>query len=187
MSVEKGQAIFSVPPVVRSNFPNTNFQASLPLPAVTTFGVGLNPTNKLTLGADVSWVGWSAYETLRFEYEQPVAGALIQEAQRNYQDAWTYSIGAEYALNEIITLRAGGYYTTTPVKDGYLTPETPDSDTRALTFGASYKIGSHLKIDASLLYLNRKKRTDSGEFSGGIAGTYKAIGVVPGLSLTYLF
>ncbi|MCC9167317.1 OmpP1/FadL family transporter [Pontibacter harenae] len=188
MKVEDGEATFTVPASVGSRFPaGTEFNASLPLPATLTFGVGFMPTEALTIAVDISHVGWSAYERLRFEYSQSVNGSSFTENARNYEEAFIFRIGGEYKVSDALALRAGAYYDQSPVQTGYLTPETPDADARGLSAGIGYSLSENISIDASFLYINKKERTDASNLSSGIAGTYKSIAYIPGLAVNFKF
>ncbi|MCJ8167176.1 outer membrane protein transport protein [Pontibacter sp. E15-1] len=189
IKVNDGSVTFrNIPASAMGNFPDgTEFSASLPMPSTLSLGVGFKPTDQLTLAVDVSRVQWSAYENLRFDFTQPVAGSTVSESDRKYEDAMIYRIGGEYQLNEALALRAGAYYDQTPVQDGYLTPETPDSDSRGLSVGVGYKVSDNFSLDASFLYINKAKRTDAADKSRGIAGTYKSIAYIPGLAVNFQF
>ncbi|MDX5437493.1 MAG: outer membrane protein transport protein, partial [Pontibacter sp.] len=189
LKVEDGDVTFSnIPAAAAGNFPSgTTFTAELPMPSTLTLGIGFRPSEQLTLAVDVSRVGWSAYESLRFDFSQPVAGNTVSESGRNYEDAMIYRIGGEYMVNEALALRAGAYYDQTPVQDGYLTPETPDSDSRGLSAGIGYSFSDMISVDASFLYINKAKRTDTAELSGGVPGTFKSTAYIPGLALNFKF
>ncbi|RAU84374.1 OmpP1/FadL family transporter [Pontibacter arcticus] len=188
MKVEEGDTEFNAPASVAGRFPaGTTFDAELPLPSTVSIGVGIMPTEKLTIAIDVSRVGWSAYEKLRFDYSANVNGASFTENARNYDDAYIFRIGGEYKLTEALNLRAGAYYDNTPVEDGYLTPETPDANALGLSAGIGYTLSEKLSIDASFLYINKEERTDLSNKSGGIAGTYKSVAYAPGIGLNYKF
>ncbi len=189
LSVEEGSVTFTnVPASASANFqPGTQFSAELPLPSTLSLGIGYKPSEQLTLAVDVSRVGWSAYEELRFDFTKPVAGNESSVSGRNYEDAYIYRIGAEYEVSDALALRAGAYLDQTPVQDGYLTPETPDADSRGLSVGLGYRISDNFAVDASFLYINKKERTDAADKSNGIAGTYKSVAYIPGLALTYNF
>lgn len=188
MKVEGGDATFTVAPSIRARFPEgTEFDAELPLPSTLTLGIGFMPTEALTLAVDISRVGWSAYESLRFDYTQDVNGANFSENARNYEDAYIYRIGAEYKVADAIALRGGAYYDSSPVQDGYLTPETPDADALGLSVGVGYTVTDNISFDASFLYINKKERTDTGAQSGGISGTYKSIAYIPGVAVNFTF
>lgn len=188
MKVEGGDATFTVAPSISGRFSEgTQFDAELPLPSTLSLGIGYMPTEALTLAVDISRVGWSAYERLRFDYSKTVNGADFTENARNYEDAYIYRVGTEYRVSEGLALRAGAYLDKTPVQDGYLTPETPDADSRGLSVGVGYAVTDNISLDASFLYINKKERTDTGAASGGISGTYKAVAYIPGLAVNFTF
>ncbi len=170
MKVKDGDATFTTPTAapIASRFPaGTQFNVTLPLPANMTLGLGLRATDQLTIAADVQFVQWSAYKSLRFDYTQAVNGSNFSENARNYQDVFIYRLGAEYAVSDKFQVRAGGYFDQSPVENGYLTPESPDANAIGLSAGLSYQLTEKLGLDASFLYLNRKKRTDAADLSGG--------------------
>lgn len=189
IEVEDGEVTFSnVPAAAKGNFPDgTTFSAGLPMPATLSLGIGYKPNERFTVAVDVSRVEWSAYEKLRFDFSQNVAGKPFSESARNYEDAMIYRIGGEYMATEALAVRAGAYYDQTPVQDGYLTPETPDADSRGFSAGLGYSVSEKLSIDASFLYINKAKRTDTADKSGSVAGTYKAIAYIPGVGLNFKF
>src|SRR5690606_41998892 len=89
--------------------------------------------------------------------------ALLQDASspRNYKNSWVYKIGAEVRAAERLWLRAGVYYDLTPVKKGYMTPETPDANRLGLTAGVGYRISDQLTLDVSFLYSDGIERTQT--------------------------
>lgn len=189
LKVEGGDVMFSnIPAAARGNFPEgTTFNAELPMPSTLSVGIGFKPNERLTLAADVSHVGWDAYEKLRFDFSQNVAGSPFSEASRNYENAFIYRIGGEYMATDALALRAGAYLDKTPVQDGYLTPETPDSDSRGLSAGIGYSVSENFSIDASFLYINKKERTDAANLSNGVPGTFKSVAYIPGIGLNFKF
>ncbi len=105
---------------------------------------------------------------------------------RQYKNSSIIRLGAQYHLKEKIFVRAGIYYDFTPVQNGYLTPETPDSDKLTFTAGASYKPSKHFNIDASLAYVIGFTRTDT-NIETGFRGTWKSRALLPGIGLEYVF
>jgi long-chain fatty acid transport protein len=103
-----------------------------------------------------------------------------------YKNAFIFRIGTQYKCNDKWTFRAGAYYDMTPVKSGYLTPETPDSDKIGITTGVSFNVTKTFHVDASLLYIEGRKRTDT-NIETQFTGTYKTKAVVPGISIEYIF
>jgi len=95
-------------------------------------------------------------------------------------------LGAQWKINDMFTVRAGGYYDPSPVKTDYMDPMLPSSNEFALTCGASVYPTKGLSIDVSFEYLMGSLRT--GTYSPeNFAGTYKTTFYMPGLGLTYNF
>ncbi|MDX5444264.1 MAG: outer membrane protein transport protein [Hymenobacteraceae bacterium] len=187
MKVDEGDAMFNTPASVSSQFLDTKFTATLPLPSNITLGLGYKVTDDLTLALDVQRVNWSAYEELRFDYEQPINGSTFTASARNYEDVYIYRLGAQYKIDENLTVRAGGYYDNTPVQDGYLTAETPDANAVGLSTGVGYRFGEKFQVDASFLFIDKEERTDAADKSLNQAGTYKTKVYIPGLAVSYKF
>jgi long-chain fatty acid transport protein len=191
MTVENGTATFDRPDLVVASGQvpaSTSFTSALPLPSYFTIGAAYQFTENFMLGLDVSHAGWSAYQSLRFDYADPVGGEMYTEAPRNYENTWTIKLGGEYRLVENFKLRAGGYYDQAPVQDGYLTAETPDANTVGLTGGFGLSLGERINLDGSFLYINKQQRSNI-ELDGlnNPIGTYKSKAFIPGISLTVNF
>jgi len=193
--------------LINRQFTATNFTATLPLPAVASIGIGVMPTEKLTIGIDASLTFWSAYRTLdlNFSGNNGNAGAAtdantglvgnsnFSTSKRYYQDALAFRVGGQYKVNDKLTVRAGTAYDFTAVKDGYVGPETPDADRIQATAGLSYQATEHFGVDASFLFEAFRQRTqtqaqllDNGT-TDRIAGTYRTDIFIPGVGLHYKF
>ncbi len=184
VGVQNGSATFTVPGSVASNFPNANFEASLPLPSVISLGAAYRPSEKLLVSAEVNYVGWSAYKELKFKYDTLIAGSSESVSKRNYKNAFIFKLGLEYAIKENLFVRAGTYFDQSPVPDGYMTAETPDSNTLGYSFGIGYKIGEAINIDASVLFVDRAKRENvAAPDANTLSGTFHAGAVIPGISV----
>ncbi|MDO7873249.1 outer membrane protein transport protein [Hymenobacter sp. ASUV-10] len=181
-------------------FVGNKFDATLPLPASVNIGLGIMPNDKLTIGLDVNWTQWSEYRALRFDFTKDGAPASVgdltrtfSESKRNYEDALTFRLGGQYKVTDKLALRLGGAYDMTPVKDGYVTPETPDNDRIIGTAGIGYDITENLGVDASFMFQAILKRTqteaqllDNGT-TDRVAGTYRTNISIPGIGVRYNF
>ncbi|MFL5765746.1 MAG: OmpP1/FadL family transporter [Bacteroidia bacterium] len=186
VKVNGGSAEFDVASAVSNYFPSTTFSTELKLPQVAALGFGYCPNKKLKLALDINYVGWSSYDSLRINFEENTDKLKDISSARMYKDSYIFRIGAQYQLNQKWTVRLGSYYDMSPVKAGYLTPETPDADKLGITAGASFNITKKVHVDASLLYIEGKKRTDT-NLETDFSGTYKSKAVVPGISIEYVF
>lgn len=179
---------------VRAAFTAKKFDATLPLPATTSIGIGFTPTEKLTVGADVNFTQWSTYKSLDFAFDGNVGGSTTSTSVRNYKDSFAFRLGGQYRVMDALTLRLGGYFDQTPVRDGYITPETPDANRLAGTTGASIHIGEHVDIDLAYEFLAFKQRTQTqAELEANnvavdrVAGTFQTYISVVGAGLNYKF
>jgi len=185
-------------PALQSRFVGNKFDATLPLPASVNFGLGITPNEKLTIGLDVNWTQWSEYRALRFDFTKDGAAAQVgndtfSESKRSYEDALTFRLGGQYKVTDKLALRLGAAYDMTPVKDGYVTPETPDNDRIIGTAGIGYDITDKLGVDASFMFQAILKRTqteaqllDNGT-TDRVAGTYRTNISIPGIGVRYNF
>ena len=194
-------------PALNGRFTATAFDATLPLPASVNIGIGIMPTDKLTIGFDVNWVQWSEYRALRFDFSGNngnagpatdantglVGGNKFSESKRAYEDALAFRLGGQYKVTDKLALRLGTAFDMTPVRDGFITPETPDGDRVIGTAGIGYDITENFGVDASFMFQAILKRTQTQEdlLDNGtqdrVAGTYRTNISIPGIGVRYNF
>lgn len=183
MNLNEGIADFTVPGAIAANFPDQSFTGSLPLPSVTTLGLAYKPNSKINVVLDINYVGWSAYDTLAFDYEINTASLDDTKSPRNYRNIFAFRAGVSYELIENLELRAGGGFGFTPVPESSVTPETPDANRGYVTFGLGYKFNEHFSVDASLYYTQLTRTATNGETN--LSGTFRTKAIAPGLGLIY--
>lgn len=94
----------------------------------------------LGLSASVKWTRWSRFEYLNIYSNAKGKDDRVNSTYENWQDTWTYAIGADYDLNKDWVLRAGIEYDETPIPgDANRTARIPDDDRIITSLGASYK------------------------------------------------
>ncbi len=184
----------NTPASVAGLFTAKNFDVTLPLPDVYSFGIGVRPNDKLTIAFDANLVGWSRYRTLDFTYSGGVlGGATSSTSKRQYEDALAFRAGAQYKVTDNFTVRAGTFYDFSTVRNGFVTPETPDADRIGATAGFTYTFGQRFGIDGSFLFEDFMKRSQSQSdlvslgTTDRVAGTYKTTISVPGVGLFVKF
>jgi long-chain fatty acid transport protein len=173
VSVENGAANFTVPGAVKDYFPDGAFTTKLKLPSTISVGFGY-AKEKWQFALDINRTGWSSYDSLRIDFATNTEKLDDVQSARMYKDVFTYRIGANYKASEHWEFRAGFYYDNTPVQDGYLTPETPDTDRFGITAGTSFNLTRNIGINAFYLFSQGSKRTDT-NLETGFSGTYKTI------------
>ncbi|HPE34434.1 MAG TPA: outer membrane protein transport protein [Bacteroidales bacterium] len=187
MSLEEGDAVFTVPASIPEQLiPRENtFNAELPLPANLDFGISYQATDKLLLAAEVNYVFWDVYDSLKFEFSKNPA-MLNSSNPRKYSNTLIPRIGAEYKFSDIVTGRIGFYYDPTPTNNQYFTPETPSLTTYAFTLGLSVYPIENFAIELSYLHLETQQETKS-YVPDNFTGDYKSRTLIPGVGLRYNF
>ncbi len=187
IKVEDGDATFNTSSTFSTYFPKDNkFDAELPFPSSINFGVSFSPTDKLLVAADINYIGWSAYDKLNFDFKTNTTQLADSENPREWDNTLIYRLGAQYKATEILDLRAGLYYDSTPIQDTLLNPETPGANKIGMSCGFSVKPMEKLSIDASFLYikgLEREAEYKPSQFKG----TYNTAAFIFGLGVTYNF
>lgn len=186
MKVKNGKARFQVPSSLSASFPNTSFEASVPLPQIFSVGVGVRATEKLTVQLDVNYVGWSAYDTLGFDYKDNTTVLKDTREPRSYQDKIAIRLGGHYQWNPQWAFMLGTGYDPSPVKDGLVSPDLPDANRWLLCGGVTYKASDRITILSALEYgvsVKRKSTYTPANFNG----TYQTKALVPTIGITYDF
>ncbi|HET8885412.1 MAG TPA: outer membrane protein transport protein [Salinimicrobium sp.] len=190
LNAEGGEANFeNVPDSPLTNFPDTTFDAALPMPAELAVGVSYEFGDKWLVAVDLNRTFWSVYNSLDIDF----ADDAIPDSKnvRNYANSNTYRFGVQYKALQNLTLRAGYYLDKSPVKKGYFAPETPRNDAQGFTGGLSYDISSKFAVDLSFLYMKFDEIDASYDYYAEngqevpFGGTYKSTAFVPGIGITY--
>jgi long-chain fatty acid transport protein len=98
----------------------------------------------------VGWTGWSSVQELRVVRD---TGATVSVTPERWRDVFRYALGASYAINPRLTLRAGTAYDNTPVPDATRTPRLPDTDRIWATTGGRWQPTDSLLIDFGYAHL----------------------------------
>lgn len=176
----KGTATFSATPAA-----NGPVKANLTLPDSASLSIvhQLNP--RVELLADVTWTGWSDFEELRIVRTN---GTLLGFTQENWSDSYRYSVGANYRLNDKLTLRGGVAYDETPVSDAFRTVRIPDESRTWLAFGAQYRLSSNTALDFGYAHLFVKDAAiDNPDNGARVTGKYEASVDILSAQLTHNF
>lgn len=145
--------------------------ADLTLPDSASLSVFHKLDTRWDLLADVTWTGWSDFDALRIVN---ASGGPVSTTIENWDDSYRYSLGANYHLNERVTLRGGVAYDQTPVSDTYRTARIPDGDRTWITFGGQYRMSDRNILDFGYAHLFiRDARIDKTESPVRLSGTYE--------------
>jgi len=104
--------------------------------------------------ADLQYTGWGSVQDLTFVRTSGTgSGTELQSTALNFQDAWRFSVGANYRYDEQWLFRGGLAYDQSPVQTAYRTVRLPDADKTWLALGAQYKFNPKLWLDFGAVYI----------------------------------
>lgn len=154
------------------NINYANFEASMPCPYILTFGAAYKFTPKLTVAFDAQFNGWKAYRKLDIEFAE--APVFNQNLPKNYSNAWTWHLGAEYNLTKRFDVRAGLMIDCSPCNKDFYNPETPGMTKIEPSVGFTFRPVPRFGIDLAFMYVAGCGQTGTGEYADFLAPVYNA-------------
>jgi long-chain fatty acid transport protein len=146
--------------------------AGVTLPDSASLSLFHTLNERWDLLADVSWTGWSDFQALRIVTASGTPA--VPPVTENWDDSYRYSLGANYRLNDKLTLRGGVAFDQTPVSDAFRTARIPDEDRTWVTFGAQYRLSPQSVLDVGYAHLFVKDaRINKTESGVTLSGTYE--------------
>lgn len=148
-----GSALTSVPSVV-GVYQDCDVKGSVTLPDMVAFGVSYTPIPELSIELGALLTRWSLYDNLAIYHESPFYGgngALVNQ-EKDWRDAWRYSIGVEYAATPWMDLRAGYVYDESPARNGKIDYLIPTDDRQLYSVGTGFHWDSYT-VDLSYTYI----------------------------------
>ncbi len=128
-------------------FSGANAVAKLVTPDTFSLSVAQDVA-PVTLLASIDYTLWSRFKDLLVSY--PAGQSLTQE---NWNNTVMVSIGADWHVNDTVTLRSGAAVDITPVSNAYRTPRIPDDNRYWLSVGATWKPIPKLAISAAYSHI----------------------------------
>jgi len=169
-----GDADFTVPnnPAVQGFvggaglFEDTGIGAEVTLPA--SFSVSIaHQVGKVTWLADATWTGWSSFDELRIEYDNPNQPDSV--TTEDWDDTMRYSVGFDYQATDKLILRAGLALDESPIPSAErLTPRLPGNDREWVSIGFSYIATKAVSIDFGYSHLFIKDAKIDNEFESSV-------------------
>jgi len=119
--------------------------ATLDTPDVVSLGIVQKVTDRLRLAGTVEWNNWSRLGDVKVE-------GTDQTLYLEYRDGWLFSVGAEYDVNDKLTLRAGAGYEIVPLTTDNRDTRLPEMDQVMFSVGASYACNDRVTLAVSYLH-----------------------------------
>ena len=106
----------------------------------------------MTLLADVTWQGWSSFEELRVEFDNPAQPATV--STQEWDDVLRYSAAVNWQQSPRLVLRAGLAFDESPIPGpGRRTARIPGNDRTWLSLGGGYRIGDNFSFDVGYTHI----------------------------------
>lgn len=134
----------NVPGLLAAAFPNVSATAKLPEPGAASLSLAQDIGAWRALGS-ITFTSWSQFKTLAVY----TGSTLATSTPENFKDTIALAVGAEYRLNEQITLRGGTMFDPTPVQNVYRTPRIADNDRIWLSIGFTWNATERLAISGA--------------------------------------
>ncbi len=121
-------------------------------PSTLAAGVSWQATPALLLAADVKRIAWSdVMKDFKLRYDSAGVGGSVSFAlPQNWKDQTVTSVGAAYAVNGQLTLRAGVNLADNPIPDALVNPLFPATVKTHYTMGLGYRMSPSSEFNGSL-------------------------------------
>jgi long-chain fatty acid transport protein len=160
--------------------PSAEGQASIVFPPSLTMGIAYSRLKPFTFEFDTTWTGWSTYDQLKVNLGAPMpvnrVMATTITTPKNWHNAWAFRFGANYAVNDMMKLRAGYIYDLTPVPDSTFDPQVPDANRHIFTVGSDLKIQRFTLGFAYNYILSESRTKDNSVGVNGVPAPLQANG-----------
>ncbi|MBV52461.1 MAG: hypothetical protein CL816_00175 [Coxiellaceae bacterium] len=167
----------------------TQASADLPMPATTYFSATQKMSSKWNMLYSVFYTQWDVIDNLILE--DSAAGDL--EVPQDFSNAWFFSVGTTYHLNDQWLLRGGLGYDQSPTKDGERDARMPDSDRFILGVGATLRPNQRMAIDIGYQHVFMQDADlgmtiyDDGDAYLSMTGVSSSSADLMGLQVSYQF
>jgi len=180
------------------SFYSNDLQWDITLPQNVVIGYSFKPDNKWRFNFDAEWTDWSTIEqeVLSFPGETNATRLTLLHAVTDlnfdWKSSWAFSLGGEYAYNDLLDLRAGYFFHETPIPDANFNSFLPDSDSHGINLGFGYDFNDSTTLDMSwtgVFFTDRDVSGNTvGSSSGGnINGTYEEYVNIVMMTFNYRF
>lgn len=184
---------------------------AIQLPAVIRAGVAVRPVEGLEIEGAFVYQRWSTMQDLVIDdVDIGIINPLNSEVEQvdsqfvipqELHDTWSIRLGGQYRINDLLEVRAGGFYEPSAVTPEHITVSLVDADKFQVGGGGSFYIKdealridvagagvflSDVEVDNSAIRLqNAEVLNDDTVVVGN--GAYKSSGWIVGLQASYAF
>ncbi|MDH3745908.1 MAG: outer membrane protein transport protein [Acidobacteriota bacterium] len=155
-------------------------KTEIEFPDSATLGVALALSPTVLAEVDVNWTGWSSFDTLAISFvDAPVFNIVRPE---NWEDIYTYRIGARFTRPSGDEWRVGIAIDESPQPTAVVSPLLPDADRNTYAVGWGRRYDNRRRLDVALNYLDFDERVNDVSLDG-FNGKYSQTGWVLNVTL----
>ncbi len=190
-SFTPSSAIAGIPtygPTIAANISALSSTAStkLTLPDSITIGVARQVTPALRLMAEAQWTDWSVLKSVVVTTNSATTSSVLNE---NWRNAYYFGVGADYKIDDRLTLKGGVGYDQSPVTASNRTTRIPDTDRIILGVGFGYDLTKSVRAEFGYAHIfggnaNINNAASLANGTGTIVGKYNDSDDSFGISLT---
>ena len=177
----RGDAKWDAPAPVRAMAPaafrEMTFNSRNYIPDKFMAGLTWDATDRLALSAGFTFTTWHLYDDLLINLDREMLPGVDKLASvKEWHDAWRVSAGADYALTQEWTLRAGYTWDQSPINGRYADYLVPGDDRHIFAIGAGWTRGAWT-LEGSYFYelvqdFDVSARPRNGVFDGKYADAH---------------
>jgi long-chain fatty acid transport protein len=149
-------------PAAPGSIPLTPFMSEIEHPGSVGVGYAFDVSDRLSVGVDFEWLQNSTHDDvpLNIGANQPLLGGA-NTIPLAWDDSISIGVGAEFEVNENLTLRAGYQYADSPMNSRTYNPSVPADDRHIVSVGAGYTWGQN-SLDVAYSFLTMDSSTIAG-------------------------
>ncbi|MGI5309544.1 OmpP1/FadL family transporter [Rheinheimera sp. WS51] len=139
----------------------------LTTPASAAFSIDQQFSDAFSLQFTAAWTEWSKFESIDIVSNDPNPSistntqlpqnlnspGYIGYIPEQWQNSWSYALGATYVLQPELTLKAGIAYDENPIPQSHKTARIPTDHRTWLTVGANWALSDKVSLDIAYGYL----------------------------------
>jgi long-chain fatty acid transport protein len=169
---------------VAASFPeNQEVETTVKLPWLVSIAGAYTGLEKWVFEVDFNIFGWSQFEELTFEFEDP---SLNTTRLQNYSNTLSIRTGLSYSLNDAFDIRGGYYWDPTPQPVEAMSPLLADTDRHGISLGVGYDRTTWV-LDVFGLALITGDRETEGETYDDFNGNYGSFAFLFGANVGFNF
>ena len=123
--------------------------AKVRFPHTFTLSTSYDINCALTVLADVIYTRWDTVKDISIRSYTSATAFTTDAIPLNWKNAWFFSVGANYKLNDTWSVRAGYGYDSAPSRDATRVVSIPDSNKHWLALGTTCNVGKNLALTLS--------------------------------------